>query len=1631
MISSSTDGDVNQNPVACIRNGEPVEVVVLLKDGLPAIMNSFDIDNDYTTTTIYNNNNNNTNINIINNNLAAVEINGRLAWTSRPAQQMPRAHCCGGSTPEGVCYGGSLQDCLTDSELDEIIRPWLGDHYLPARLLFDVKNGHPIGDFVPFIRSQAERLGWLFLPAHYICHWATALIYWNNGDLHAEILDSAPPRNPELAAGHWAAFCDLLPALGIRDVSFVPHPKQPRDSNDCGLHVVWNAASCSQGDKRPSVPHRHCDTKYSSDGKLPIISLSPMRDVLSAWKRTGAGLAMNRARAEQVRKLPPAVPPVPHVPVRSTIAFLQANYPDVLKPTHVPEHVPAHVSQQPMAPPPPYSAAKLVLRRHEPYTVAKAPSAPLVHAPPRAAPVKPLASLDIETPAGGAPKKVKPTAPEVPRPVPLTNPDATLCYANAVVTAVAADDALAEAAMSRPASGTDAHALPNPSAIAPAMEYARRKKGKQEAVADLRLDLKTAKRGRYEQQDAHEFFLRMVGSVPQLQDKFRFLISSTVKREVGSTIVSTASMCLQVPIAGCSKIQEAIAAMTKPADVQMKDGAVVVTDSIPQVGPYLAVALNRYTEVATGGAKDSRPIEGLECISLAGAQFKPFAAVFHSGDSPGRGHYTADVLNAHGYWHAFDDANAAYQPAKPAQRLRNAYLVLYRRTHPQDGGPTVPRPADADQAPRPFPELDSPKPVPTPVPARPPAAVELVPDSSPEPVLLANGKVTQAHRKNCRQKDAYVHTQLVDAMITEFNSRCRDVGREVTFYPTDMVATIKSKAAHSSPTAYGKFLRKVAAQDKLRGPLAFVACVNRHFVTFVYDEPHGLRVYDSLRAHAPNDVRALAATVAKAVAKWRSLSADPAVTIADCPQQAPGSNDCAMHALSNAWFMGNPSRVMSRDDVADLAVPEAPEPIPPVAVGPVDTPLKALPEEAPPQPDEVVLAWAMLYAGQLVQPSHFATMKEKCKKDVDSLLVHDWHDMRTNPFYFRGANRKDNLRQIEVRLRVRAKDAKAAMSIVKKIVKPKDAKERVDKIPQERAPHQIQHSNLRAQLSKEDIANALIMSYTVIEPNDVLRRQPFGASFPVERVLLGRFRDDHGRKAVACPVCVAQGRVPGDVDNGCPVFPISKAGPMGALRRHLGVDHNCTPYSLNTVACPCDTDCGGDVRKKAACQPDKADGKVAFEPHRDMTLCAKCNMWHGNRAPDMKPTVHPCLPPYEVPDVRDKDTPFVSTFHEPWEIPPDEAERDRVPATPDSHDDDAPDPAVPDPVVPPDFYTGEGDPKLPPLAQASAARLTALAWANPDFARAPVRKGLAYATRLDHVKMLHNVAEEIAGLPNDSNQRHNLVARWLIGYVERQSRKRDWNASTKLTNISSIQSAMHHLPLYMPTTMSWRLYEDSHWKMMCRNARIRAAQDLPDQALPATTDQVFKACKLAAVTNAHVAASIALTWVTSARSSQIVQLKAGEVDLIQGPDGSQIVKVVLCRGKSNRLQQQANAVHADLGDFARFVVPILERRTDPNAFLFPAPSRQQRKDFLGRIKDSLRNANNEPRLENRSLRRGSLQSLALSDASSKVLLACSGHSTVKSLKRYLNFGRIVTSDTAKNKKQMEVLSKVSKLALTG
>jgi hypothetical protein len=170
----------------------------------------------------------------------------------------------------------------------------------------------------------------------------------------------------------------------------------------------------------------------------------------------------------------------------------------------------------------------------------------------------------------------------------------------------------------------------------------------------------------------------------------------------------------------------------------------------------------------------------------------------------------------------------------------------------------------------------------------------------------------------------------------------------------------------------------------------------------------------------------------------------------------------------------------------------------------------------------------------------------------------------------------------------------------------------------------------------------------------------------------------------------------------------------------------------------------------------------------------------------------------------------------------------------------------------------------------------------------------------------------------------------------------------------------------------------------------RARGELPNQPTPATLQHVKTAIAQLPDDSLRkeLTVILALAWMTTARVGCVNQLDASDVTI--PTDGSLSVRFLRGKGVLSRGQAYTVPPQGTLPIITQLLAARNGRRLFPNT--------------LGtKVKEALRRAH--PTLEQRSLRRGSLQHLStVPGMTDSLLLLFSGHARIETLRRYLSWG---------------------------
>lgn len=302
-----------------------------------------------------------------------------------------------------------------------------------------------------------------------------------------------------------------------------------------------------------------------------------------------------------------------------------------------------------------------------------------------------------------------------------------------------------------------------------------------------------------------------------------------------------------------------------------------------------------------------------------------------------------------------------------------------------------------------------------------------------------------------------------------------------------------------------------------------------------------------------------------------------------------------------------------------------------------------------------------------------------------------------------------------------------------------------------------------------------------------------------------------------------------------------------------------------------------------------------------------------------------------------------------------------------------------------------GSQNQPPCAASSISGAKLIQWTKalpfPQEALPQlVIDALAKSTRMEHARMLKTLSE----MPQALQQLPITIA--IPTHLYNLFKSKAWAATTLFKYLCTAQGALRLLPMYKMGTASVTLSSDPNWQMAMKGARHLAVEHIPIQPTPATIDKIGIALKSAAGPfKEHVRAVIMLAWLTAARLGCIRQLKHEDLTF---NEESRTINITFRRGKGVRCRQTHYTVTTHIKStkwWDELVTFVQERKT----FLFPKTLTD--KHITKPLSTAL--------LEQRSIRRGALQCMAADKVPPEILMNFSGHTSIKTLNRYLDFGK--------------------------
>jgi integrase len=281
--------------------------------------------------------------------------------------------------------------------------------------------------------------------------------------------------------------------------------------------------------------------------------------------------------------------------------------------------------------------------------------------------------------------------------------------------------------------------------------------------------------------------------------------------------------------------------------------------------------------------------------------------------------------------------------------------------------------------------------------------------------------------------------------------------------------------------------------------------------------------------------------------------------------------------------------------------------------------------------------------------------------------------------------------------------------------------------------------------------------------------------------------------------------------------------------------------------------------------------------------------------------------------------------------------------------------------------------------------------------------GLAINTAKAHVAMLTLLKAAIV----ERKQEEAFLPDAIVIVFEWWRITKKWQWSTMARNMGTAIGAFAHLPLYTTQVHGMNLMSAPVFRRAVTAAeRFSKTLEHPRTPIAATAQQVRDA--LPHAPDAATRILLILAWQTTMRLGDVAQLRRSDVATgpdVNASDRGLALRVTFHNSKTINTGGDPHSVHTFLPREWEPMFLDFISRFPPAASLFPVPTPRPKQTVIEAAVAALKKVNTE--LEARSLRRGALQTLATKGASHAQLLQFSGHKTIASLLRYLNWGAVV------------------------
>ncbi|KPA79560.1 TATE DNA Transposon [Leptomonas pyrrhocoris] len=289
------------------------------------------------------------------------------------------------------------------------------------------------------------------------------------------------------------------------------------------------------------------------------------------------------------------------------------------------------------------------------------------------------------------------------------------------------------------------------------------------------------------------------------------------------------------------------------------------------------------------------------------------------------------------------------------------------------------------------------------------------------------------------------------------------------------------------------------------------------------------------------------------------------------------------------------------------------------------------------------------------------------------------------------------------------------------------------------------------------------------------------------------------------------------------------------------------------------------------------------------------------------------------------------------------------------------------------------------------------------YAGKPAKTSQAAWEKLSpHTRRQHRIAiEDLANMP------HDLLALDLaaaaIRIIHRMAKLRKWKASTIVSKFATMHGALMHLPLYTDQPHPINLKESPEWTSAYGRWHQLMNSDIPNPP-PFILKHQVDAAAYQLLSDPEARLFLMMMWSFAARPGDIGGLKPTDVHMQTPTRESYPVGLTYRKGKATHFRgPYPVASHLSRQDGAQLAHLLSQRPA--NSPLFKDPPAMKKK-----VRAALKSV--VPELELASLRKGAVHRLARAKVAEEDIMRLTGHTSVITLRRYLNYSEQPTREAA-------------------